>query len=489
MEKITRRDAIRLSAVGVFPLGAHTVRAVDRASDNPGDAVYDVAFEGGGAKGCAFVGALEVLLADGANRRLGRVVGASAGAITATFLAAGYSPREMLAILKEEAKGEADPIHPRADGQDRPPRRMAQLMDWATLESVQDLVGESDTLKAFEEASVRARKRMVVEARAAAEKEDEKGKTLGQIGKAASLVRARTFRGFATILDSFMTDVIEGIIARSMLTALLGNRRIAPAFAFLETGGFLLGQEFVSWLGEKLKAKGVMPSDTLGMLHEKKGKETGRELSIIASDTTDSEMLVLNHRTAPECPVVQAVRMSMSIPFVFREVVWDKTWGTYLGRKKEGNIIVDGGMLSNFPIGLLQRPPALPEVLLKDVRDASNKAAARVEVARRIMGDLPQDPGQVSVLGLLIDESQQVPKAPEPPRHPELFRRSIDRTNRIVNTVTGTWDDAAVQQFKDRICRLPAKGYGVLEFGMEDPRLDPLLEAAKNAMTAFLTKD
>ena len=273
-----------------------------------------------------------------------------------------------------------------------------------------------------------------------------------------------------------------------MLTALLGSRRIAPAFAFVETGGFLLGREFVSWLEEKLKAKGIEPSDTLKMLYEKKGKESGRELSIIASDTTDTEMLVLNHRTAPDCPVVQAVRMSMSIPFVFQEVKWKKAWGSYLGQNKVDNAIVDGGMLSNFPIALLKRPPALPEVLIKDVREAPDKAAARVEVARRIMGDLPQDPGRVSVLGLLIDESQQVQGAPDPPKRPELFKQSIDRTNRIINTVTGTWDSAAVQQFKDQICRLPAKGYGVLEFGMDNPRLNPLLQAARKAMTEFLTK-
>ena len=42
----------------------------------------------------------------------------------------------------------------------------------------------------------------------------------------------------------------------------------------------------------------------------------------------------LNHRTAPDVPVAMAVRMSMSIPFVWREVVWQKEWGTYCGIDK-----------------------------------------------------------------------------------------------------------------------------------------------------------
>src|SRR5437764_9348122 len=70
--------------------------------------VYDLVFEGGGAKGSGFVGALEVLFAAGHNCR--RVIGTSAGAITATLLGAGYSPAEMLAACNETVPGTTNPI-------------------------------------------------------------------------------------------------------------------------------------------------------------------------------------------------------------------------------------------------------------------------------------------------------------------------------------------------------------------------------------------
>ena len=57
---------------------------------------FDVAFEGGGIKGGAFLGALEVLFRKHRTRRL---IGTSAGALTATCLAAGYTPQELLEIL------------------------------------------------------------------------------------------------------------------------------------------------------------------------------------------------------------------------------------------------------------------------------------------------------------------------------------------------------------------------------------------------------
>lgn len=50
-------------------------------------AKYDLVFEGGGAKGSSFVGALEALQEAGHSHR--RLLGTSAGAITATFIAAG----------------------------------------------------------------------------------------------------------------------------------------------------------------------------------------------------------------------------------------------------------------------------------------------------------------------------------------------------------------------------------------------------------------
>src|SRR5512138_1786216 len=64
---------------------------------------YDLVFEGGGAKGSVFVGALEVFY--GAGHRPARLIGTSAGAITAAFIAAGYTPAEMLAAVTEQRNG------------------------------------------------------------------------------------------------------------------------------------------------------------------------------------------------------------------------------------------------------------------------------------------------------------------------------------------------------------------------------------------------
>src|SRR5262245_35830152 len=54
---------------------------------------YDLVLRGGGIKGVAFVGALQVLAQ--AKHRVRRMIGTSAGAIFAACYAAGFSPEEM----------------------------------------------------------------------------------------------------------------------------------------------------------------------------------------------------------------------------------------------------------------------------------------------------------------------------------------------------------------------------------------------------------
>src|SRR5207244_65073 len=69
---------------------------------------FDIVFEGGGAKGTAFSGALEVLTL--ARHNYHRLVGTSAGAITAVLLGAGYSATELLAAVNETLPGTPDPV-------------------------------------------------------------------------------------------------------------------------------------------------------------------------------------------------------------------------------------------------------------------------------------------------------------------------------------------------------------------------------------------
>jgi predicted acylesterase/phospholipase RssA len=359
-------------------------------------AEYDVVFEGGGAKGIAFAGALEVLKARG--HRLRRYIGTSAGAITATLCAAGYSTQEMMDAISEKLP----------DGSPR----FSSFMDIPQAEDFPAAARDgSITMKVFRDIDI------------------------------------------PMVSDEWLDNML--------LDKLLHHRIYARLFSFTECGGFYCGRKFLEWMREKLAAKGIGANDTLATFAQK----TQSDLSVVVSDTTDMEMLILNRRTAPDVPVANAVRMSMSIPFIWQEVVWQKAWGNYRGRSKEGNIIVDGGVLSNFPIRLI---------------------ATTDDEVREIMGDT--DPEGAGNLGLMIDEKIAVPGAADTPKTPLPVTqlRSVQRISRLVDTMKGSADNEMIRRFKKDVCCLPAKGYGTLEFGMAGQRLDVFLQAARNAMTAHL---
>ena len=350
-------------------------------------AQFDVVFEGGGAKGSAFVGALSALKAAGHSTR--RLIGTSAGAITATLLAAGYSAEEMLAAVNEKLNGKP---------------RFATFMD------------------------------------------HPRGSDFSEAQRMAS----DTMRVLQTVH-------LPAVAGHALLSLLLDTPLYPTLFSVVECGGVFTGNAFVAWLTEKLAAKGISATDTFTTFFDRKGVD----LSVVASDTTEMEMLVLNQRTAPNVPIAWAVRMSMSIPLIWREVVWQDSWGLYRGRKKAGNIIVDGGVLSNFPIRLIDQ--SVPE----------------------IMGDT--DPSAALNLGLLLDEQLTVPGiTPAPPPLPLEESRVVQRLTRLMDTMMGAQDSDEMRQHAMEVCRLPVKGYGTTEFDMADAKLKALVDAGRDAVTAHL---
>lgn len=88
-------------------------------------------------------------------------------------------------------------------------------------------------------------------------------------------------------------------------------------------------------------------------------KETGRSLKITASDLTEKRILILPDDLKKfglepdDFPIASAVKMSVSIPVFFEPV-------RLLDKEGKEHVIVDGGLLSNFPVWLLDDGKAGP---------------------------------------------------------------------------------------------------------------------------------
>lgn len=363
---------------------------------------FDLVFEGGGAKGMVFVGACEEFF--GRGHTFDRLLGTSAGAITATLLAAGYTPKEMLDALGEKGN-DGKSVFTTFMG---PPARF----------------------------------------------------------EAAELKASATRRLLDAVDFTFVPDFIEKKVHESLVRALEASDSFRHVLGLVERGGWFGADRFVEWLRTKLDAGTWKDGKRRfsGMTLQQFFDATGVELSMVASDTTDGSILVLNHHTAPDCPIVWAVRMSMSIPLVWDEVIWQAGWGQYRGREIADDAIVDGGLLSNFPMELLLSDA--PQVL-------------------KLMGPKRDN----EVLGLLIDE-----KLPVVTDKGLLVRvdikpgelKTVQRFQHLVDTATGAHDKMVIEEYSHLVVRLPAQGYGTTEFDMSDEKRDALVRAGREAMALYL---
>jgi NTE family protein len=183
-----------------------------------------------------------------------------------------------------------------------------------------------------------------------------------------------------------------------------GRWAVSQALELAAHKGLHPGKYFENWMRERLEAKGITK---FGQLRDANGDGDGGDvaqyrLQVIASDISEQRMLVLPRDAREhlgldpdELEIAAAVRMSMSIPIFFDPVVY-----TDPRKPHEQRLIVDGGLLSNFPVWLFDTPPGQvprwPTFGLLLV--APNQQAPLVA------GDKPArtDEGKVSILGFLL---------------------------------------------------------------------------------------
>lgn len=288
--------------------------------------LIDGVFSGGGLKGFALVGAYQVLEEKG--YRFHRVAGTSAGAILASFIAAGYSAKEIEVMLDEQ--------------------------------------------------------------------------------------------DFQVLLDPRST-----IIPLPLMKWFLLYWRL----------GLYKGNALENWFMEKLAAKGVYTFADLPP-----GK-----LKLVASDLTNGKMMVLPDDlerygvSAETFPIARALRMSCGIPFFFEPV--------RLKVGKGETIVVDGGVLSNFPMWIFN--------------DESGKT-------------------ERPVLGLKLSRSQE-----EMPGH--KIDNALDLFEALFSTMKNAHDERYISRKHEKnIIFIPVDDYSATQFDMDQETKESLLEAGRKSTVEFL---
>ncbi|MBW5446796.1 patatin [Cohnella sp. CFH 77786] len=170
-----------------------------------------------------------------------------------------------------------------------------------------------------------------------------------------SIVAALVATGYTA---TEMREIIQSTPFKSFMqrAPIFNVSIIGPAVRLLLRKGLYAGDALEEWVARLLAAKGVRVFGDL----------PGGKVRIIASDITNGKLLVLPDDIAEygmdpsRFPVAKAIRMSTSIPYFFDPVVLRQPLRPRKARSRETvrarfSYIVDGGLLSNFPLWLFEK--------------------------------------------------------------------------------------------------------------------------------------
>lgn len=221
--------------------------------------------------------------------------------------------------------------------------------------------------------------------------------------------------------------------------------------------GIYEGKQFLEWMRGLLAAKGIHTFRDLIVEEFEDDPKYRWRLQVIASDVTGRRLLVLPRDAEllgldpDELAVAEAVRMSMSIPFFFEPVRIENA------KEEREHIIVDGGMLSNFPVWLFDcatdEEPEWPTFGLLLVEPEPEKSVSVRLTKERDRG--------VSAL--------------------------IDYVKAMAQTMMEAHDRMYVQQAEwARTIGIPTLGVGTTEFDITRERALALYDSGRSATEKFL---
>ncbi|MFF5994645.1 patatin-like phospholipase family protein [Lysinibacillus sp. KU-BSD001] len=242
------------------------------------------------------------------------------------------------------------------------------------------------------------------------------------------------------IAAGFSVKEIEGILDELDVSTLLDPPKLffnIPFFKWINLYrrlGLYRGKTLEKWFYQKLATKGVY---TFGDLQR-------GALKLVASDLTNGRMIVLPDDLkkygidSKKFPISRALRMSCGIPFFFEPV--------YLKNGKGESVIVDGGVLSNFPMWIY---------------DNGHK--------------------ERPVLGMKLSHNSE-----------EMPPQTIDNAIELFEGLFATMKDAHDKRYISRkheknIIFIPVENYSATQFDLDEETKQQLISIGRERTIQFLT--
>jgi NTE family protein len=238
--------------------------------------------------------------------------------------------------------------------------------------------------------------------------------------------------------------------------------------------GWYRGEAFTAWLEKLIKAKSGNGGLTFRELHQLAGRNGFRDLYVTGTNLTQQKVVIFSHETYPNMKIADAVRISMSVPLYYRAVFVNRQ-GQIVSRPRPGeavDVLVDGGILANFPLDLFDHRRYLyPDSLLSDPA-----------------GDAPVF--NPETLGVRLDREEQIEYdvagqglAPYP------IHRFPDYVSAFYTLVIENLNRHSLQpQDWTRTISVDTRGYGQRVRHLSDKDKSILMESGREGVQAFFRR-
>ncbi|WP_277587522.1 patatin-like phospholipase family protein [Psychrobacillus antarcticus] len=241
------------------------------------------------------------------------------------------------------------------------------------------------------------------------------------------------------IAAGFTSKEIEELLSELDALTLLDPRKTILPLPFMKwislywRLGLYQGKALENWFLEKLALKGVYTFSDI---------EAG-SLKLVASDLTNGKIMVLPDDlerygiSSASFPIARALRMSCGIPFFFEPVKLKVT--------STDTVIVDGGVLSNFPMWIF---------------DNGNK--------------------ERPILGLKLSSNSEE-------MEPRKITNGLNLFEALFSTMKNAHDERYIsRKIEKNIIFIPVEDYKATQFDLSEDMKNELLEKGRSRANQFL---
>ena len=376
----------------------------------PADIKY-LALEGGGGKGYAYLGALEILQDQGVLGHIDGFAGASAGAITAMLLSIGYNPTQLRGFLagtdfnkwwERETEGN---------------RAMPEL----------GAGGYPSVTTSKEEAS--------------------------------AILLAGKLAGASTPLVPLAVAALTGSITAEPGASVIDNWVRMMVFAKRDMG-FFPGQTpkltFQRVIEEAITNELTVHPEKASLVRAPSALTFaehyaffGKRLILTATNLSTKTTEILSATSTPDLLVADGVRMSMSLPFIYKPYVITKS-----GRPPCGTY-VDGGVFNNLPF-----------------REFEGEGLAALFTPKQ------QGPGVYAVQNTLLLRLEIMP--------PVKIRSFNDLfMDALKNGFLGTGESQINSRYADQQIILDTAGLGLVDFAPPQATIDTITKRSRRELLRY----